>query len=41
MARILRRSGPEKAERFRREWIPLEEAYFFAYDIRKQADLCC
>lgn len=41
MARILRRSGPEKAERFRREWIPLEEAYFSAYDIREQADLCC
>ena len=41
MKRILHRSGPEKAERFRREWIPLEEAYFSAYDIRKQADLCC
>ena len=41
MARILRRSGPEKAERFRREWIPLEEAYFSAYRIQQKADLCC
>jgi len=41
LARILRRSGPEKAERFRREWIPLEEAYFSAYDIKEKADLCC
>ena len=41
MARILRRSGPEKAERFRCEWIPLEETYFSAYHIREQADLCC
>ena len=41
MARILRRSGPEKTERFRREWIPLEEAYFSAYEIKQKADLCC
>lgn len=41
MERILRRSGPEKAERFRREWIPLEEAYFSAYEIEQKADLCC
>ena len=41
MARILRRNGPEKAERFRREWIPLEETYFSACDIRAKADIVC
>ena len=41
MARILRRNGPEKAERFRREWIPLEEAYFTAFDTRAKADIIC
>ena len=41
MARILRRNGPEKAERFRREWIPLEETYFSAYEIQQTADICC
>lgn len=41
MKRILHRGGPEKAERFRREWIPLEEAYFSACEIRQKADLCC
>ena len=41
MARILRRNGPEKAERFRREWIPLEEAYFTACGTRSKADIIC
>jgi thymidylate kinase len=41
MARILRRNGPEKAERFRREWIPLEETYFSAYEIQQKSDICC
>ena len=41
MKRILRRNGPEKAERFRREWIPLEEAYFAACGTRAKADIIC
>ena len=41
MARILRRNGPEKAERFRNEWIPLEEAYFTACGTRAKADIIC
>lgn len=39
MARILRRNGAAMAERFRTEWIPMEEAYFSAYDIRGKADI--
>ena len=41
MARILRRNGQEKAERFRREWIPMEEAYFAACQTRENADIVC
>ena len=39
MARILRRNGPEKAEEFRRKWIPLEELYFSALDVAAHCDL--
>ena len=38
MARILRRNGAAMAERFRREWIPMEEAYFSACGIGENAD---
>lgn len=31
--------NPEKLERFRSEWIPLEKCYFEAYDIRERADI--
>ena len=39
MARILRRNGERMAEMFRSRWIPMEEAYFEAFDIREKADL--
>ena len=37
--RILRRNGGEKLEAFRRKWIPLEEAYFSAFDIENKCDI--
>lgn len=39
MERILRRNGPEKAEEFRRRWIPLEELYFTQLDVAGHCDL--
>ena len=39
MERILRRNGPDKAEEFRRKWIPLEELYFSALDVAAHCDL--
>ena len=39
MERIIRRNGPETAERFRTLWIPLEEAYFTACEVREKCDL--
>ena len=38
MERILRRNGPEAAERFRTIWIPLEEAYFSGCSVREACD---
>ncbi len=38
-ARILARNGAEMAQRFADTWIPLEEAYFDAYDLRSMCDL--
>ncbi len=40
LERIRGRNGDAMAEMFRSRWIPLEEAYFVAYEIRKNADLC-
>lgn len=40
MRRILKRNGPEAAERFRTRWIPLEEAYFTGCDVRKACEIC-
>ncbi len=40
MRRILKRNGPEAAERFRTRWIPLEEAYFAGCKVRENADIC-
>ena len=37
--RILRRDGPEAAERFRTVWIPLEEAYFNGYRVRETCEI--
>lgn len=39
MERIKIRNGERMAEMFRTRWIPMEEAYFNAYDIRVKADL--
>ncbi len=36
--RILRRNGKEIAARYRREWIPMENSYFEAFDIKNQCD---
>ncbi len=37
-ARILARS-PEKAERFFREWIPMEDRYFEAFSVKEKSDI--
>lgn len=37
--RIIKRNGSEAAENFRNKWIPLEERYFKAYDIKERCDL--
>lgn len=37
--RIRARNGAEMAKRFAERWIPLEEAYFTAYDLRNRCDL--
>lgn len=39
MKRILVRNGPEMAKRFAQTWIPLEEAYFSATDLRANCEL--
>ena len=38
-ARILERSGQELHSRFVQEWIPLEDKYFAAFEIKKQCDM--
>nr|MBR4280008.1 hypothetical protein [Clostridia bacterium] len=40
MARILLRNGERMAEIFRTRWIPMEEKYFAAFDVRGRAHLC-
>ena len=37
--RILARNGKEGWEKFRTRWIPLEEAYFAAFQVRQKADV--
>lgn len=39
LERVRLRNGEKAAEMFRARWIPLEEAYFAAYDIQANADL--
>lgn len=39
MQRILVRNGPEALAVFAEKWIPLEEAYFSAMDLRKRCDM--
>lgn len=36
--RILKRNGAEGLANFQQRWIPMEEAYFAAYDIKEKAD---
>ncbi len=40
LARILKRNGPEQAAVFRERWIPMEEAYFSAFDIPQRCHGC-
>ncbi len=40
MERILQRNGEAHAAVFRERWIPLEEQYFSAYQLKKRCDLC-
>ena len=39
LRRIEARSGPEKLQMFRDRWIPLEEAYFAAFDLPARCDM--
>ena len=39
MRRILLRNGERWAERFKNEWIPMEEKYFDAFGIREGAEV--
>ena len=38
-ARVLERNGPRMYKRFTEEWIPMENKYFNAFDIRARSDL--
>lgn len=38
--RILKRNADKKAERFFKEWIPLEHRYFEKFDVKKSCDVC-
>ena len=37
--RISVRNSPQMAKRFFAEWIPMENTYFAAFDIKSKADL--
>ncbi|MBQ4557390.1 MAG: hypothetical protein IJA60_07080 [Clostridia bacterium] len=39
MRRIIARNGEEMAEMFRTRWIPLEEEYYIAHNIKEKADI--
>lgn len=38
--RIFKRNSPRMAERFINEWIPLENIYFSATDVKKRCEMC-
>lgn len=38
MERVVRREGEERARAFREKWIPLEEAYFAAYEVERRCE---
>lgn len=39
MLRIVQRNGAQRAEVFRRCWIPMEESYFAAYSVKENSDI--
>lgn len=39
MERIIMRNGDEMAERFKTQWIPMEEEYFARFNIKEKADI--
>ena len=39
LKRITERNGEEMAKRFEAQWIPMENAYFKAFDVEKSADI--
>lgn len=39
LLRLRKRETPQQAERFQKEWIPMENRYFEAYDIRTRANI--
>ena len=39
MQRIINRNGEEKAKQFKERWIPMEEKYFTAMQIKQKADV--
>lgn len=39
LRRVAARDGEETVENFRQRWIPMEETYFSAYDIKERADV--
>lgn len=39
LKRITERNGDEMAKRFEAQWIPMENAYFKAFDVEKSADI--
>ena len=39
MRRIIARNGEKMAEMFKNRWIPLEEAYYKAYNVKEKADV--
>ncbi len=40
LRRIVQRSGQDSIGQFQERWIPLEEQYFTAYQIKERCDLC-
>lgn len=40
LRRIILREGADRSEVFRSKWIPMEERYFSAFDIKNKCDIC-
>ena len=41
MKRIISRNGNDEALVFKKKWIPLEELYFSAFNIKENCNICC